>query len=145
MTNEGVAETSSLADALKLLLWSRQRAEKILPRYFAAALSRLLQSLQNFGRSLPFQSRRRLSFLSIHLHISSGVRARQVGRRLALFSFWQSSRMPSTGNAAEEFAAAELEQSAGAGWKHNFVHESIDGFQARTGTVGLNSTTRFAP
>ncbi|MGB7279577.1 MAG: hypothetical protein WBD15_17730, partial [Pseudolabrys sp.] len=102
---------------LKLLLWARQRAEKILPRYFAAALSRLLQSLQNFGRSLPFQSRRPLSFLSIHVHISSGVRARQVGRRLALFSFWQSSRMPST----------------------------IDGFQARTGTVGLNSTTRFAP
>ena len=65
MTNEGVAETSSLADALKLLLWSRQRAEKILPRYFAAALSRLLQSLQNFGQVAAF-SVLPAAFVSFH-------------------------------------------------------------------------------
>ena len=65
MINEGVAETSSLADALKLLLWERQRAEKILPRYFAAALSRLLQSLQNFGQVAAF-SVLPAAFVSFH-------------------------------------------------------------------------------
>jgi hypothetical protein len=55
MTGEGVGETRSLADALNLL--SKPCCELTLKksgRYFAAALSRLLQSLQNFGQVAPF-------------------------------------------------------------------------------------------
>jgi hypothetical protein len=88
-----------------------------LPRYFVAALSRLLQSLQNFGQVAAF-SVLPAAFVSFHSSAHFFWRSRAASwPALALFSFWQSSRMPST----------------------------IDGFQARTGTVGLNSTTRFAP
>src|SRR4029079_9604017 len=47
------------------LLCSLRRVEKIWPRYFAAALSRLLQSLQNFGQVAPF-SVLPAAFVSFH-------------------------------------------------------------------------------
>ena len=54
VTIEGVSETQSLADALKFFIFACRCVPGNLSRYFAAALSRLLQSLQNFGQLDPF-------------------------------------------------------------------------------------------
>jgi len=55
MTNEGVGETCGLADALNFFIpRDVQAREKFEAGYFTADLSRLLQSLQNFGQVAPF-------------------------------------------------------------------------------------------
>src|SRR4029078_3274290 len=100
------------------LLCSLRRVEKIWSCYFAAALSRLLQSLQNFGQVVPF-SVLPAAFVSFHSAAHFVWRSRAASwPALGPFFVWQPSRMPSTAarTRRKSVAAAEtrvLRQAAG--------------------------------
>ena len=88
MTFEGVGETSGLADALNrsaIILSQSSGSAHSLKCYLAAALSRLLHALQNFGHVTSF-SALLAAFASFHStpHFFV-VRARRVDRHPAPF------------------------------------------------------------
>src|SRR6476469_3285170 len=133
------------------LLCSLRRVEKIWSCYFAAALSRLLQSLQNFGQVVPF-SVLPAAFVSFHSAAHFVWRSRAaswpaLGPFFVLAAF--SDALDCCANAAEECggsgAASNPAASRVAIMTLYMTLLPFDGFQARTGTVGLNHTTWPTP
>src|SRR4029079_1319612 len=125
-------------------------AEKNQQRYFAAALSRLLQSLQNFGQVAPFSVLPAV-FVSFHsaAHFFWRSRAASWPALGSVFGFAVcSDALDCCANAGDERGSSGAVSNPAASRATKLTLYMtvlpLDGFQARTETVGLNRTTWFA-